>query len=69
MARRPSIGETLLGGVIIALVAFVASQVLASPSRASDKPVGMLTARDRVAIVEQYRNQLSARRGASTMAR
>jgi len=64
MARRPSIGETLLGGVIIALVAFVASQVLASPGRASDKPVGMLTARDRVAIVEQYRNQLSARRGA-----
>ena len=64
MARRPSIGETLLGGVIIALVAFVASQVLASPGGESDKPVRALTARDSSAIVEQYRNQLSARRGA-----
>jgi hypothetical protein len=64
MARRPSIGETLLGGVIIALVAFVASQVLASPSRANAKPVRTLTARDSAAIAEQYRSQLSARRGA-----
>jgi hypothetical protein len=63
MARRPSIGETLLGGVIIALVAFVASQVLASPSRASAKAVRALTARDSAAIAEQYRSQLSARRG------
>ena len=63
MARRPSIGETLLGGVIIALVAFVASQVLASPGRASAKPVRTLTARDSAAIAEQYRSQLSARRG------
>src|SRR5215207_2464873 len=64
MARRPSIGETLLGGVIIALVAFVAAQVLASPSRASDKPERTLTARDSAAIAAQYRSQLWARRGA-----
>ena len=68
MARRPSIGELLLGGVIIALVAFVASQVVASPSRAGtarERSRGRaLTTRDSAAIAEQYRSQLAAREGA-----
>jgi hypothetical protein len=63
MARRPSLGETLLGGVIIALVAFVASQVFTSPRRAGATTDRALTARDRTAIVDAYRSQLSARAG------
>ena len=64
MARRPSLGETLLGGVIIALVAFVASQVFASPRRAGATTERALTARDSTAIADQYRSQLLARAGA-----
>jgi hypothetical protein len=64
MARRPSLGETLLGGVIIALVAFVASQVFTSPRRAGVTTERALTARDSTAIADQYRSQLSARAGA-----
>jgi hypothetical protein len=63
MARRPSLGETLLGGVIIALVAFVASQVFTSPRRAGATE-RVLTARDSTAIADQYRSQVSARAGA-----
>ena len=64
MARRPSLGETLLGGAIIALVAFVASQVFTSPRRAGAPTERALTERDSTAIVQQYRSQLSARAGA-----
>jgi hypothetical protein len=64
MARRPSLGETLLGGVIIALVAFVASQVFTSPRRAGATTERALTARDSTAIADQYRSQLLARAGA-----
>lgn len=60
MARRPSVGELLLGGVIIALVAFVASQVMASPRRASHASRS-LTARDSAAIITQYRSQVASR--------
>jgi hypothetical protein len=63
MARRPSLGETLLGGVIIALVAFVASQVFTSPRRAGATTERALTARDSSAIADEYRSQLSARAG------
>lgn len=64
MARRPSLGETLLGGVIISLVAFVASQVFTSPPRAGATTERALTARDSAAIADEYRSQLSARAGA-----
>ena len=63
MARRPSLGETLLGGAVIALVAFVASQVFTSPRRARAATERALTARDSTAIASEYRSQLSARAG------
>ena len=61
MARRPSIGELLLGGVIVALVGFVGAQVMASPRRPSREPRA-LTARDSAAIVSQYTRQITSRR-------
>ena len=60
MARTPSIGELLLGGVIAALVAFVGAQVMASPHRPRREPRA-LTARDSAAIVSQYTRQVAAR--------
>ncbi len=60
MARAPSIGELLLGGVIVALVGFVGSQVLASPRRPG-RPSRTLTTRDSAAIVSQYTRQVAAR--------
>jgi hypothetical protein len=60
MARTPSIGELLLGGVIVALVGFVGSQVLASPRR-TVRESRSLTARDTVAIVSQYTRQVASR--------
>jgi hypothetical protein len=51
----------MLGGVIIALVAFVASQLVASPNRAGTKARRALTAKDSVAIATEYKRQLSAR--------
>ncbi len=63
MARRPSLGETVLGGVVIALVAFVASQVLTSPRRAGATTERALTARDSTSIADEYRSQLTARAG------
>ena len=60
MARKPSIGELLLGGAIVALVGFVGSQVLASP-RPLKLESRTLTARDSAAIVSQYRSQVAAR--------
>jgi len=60
MARRPSIGELLLGGVIVALVAFVAAQVMASPHRPNREPRA-LTARDSAAIASQYTRQIASR--------
>jgi len=62
MAKRSSIGELLLGGVVIALVGFVGSQVVASPARKSTRSTRALSGRDSAAIVSQYRNQLSSRR-------
>ena len=60
MARTPSIGELLLGGVIVALVGFVGSQVLASPRRIV-RESRSLTARDSAAIVTQYRSRIASR--------
>src|SRR5262245_34386022 len=60
MARRPSMGELLLGGVIVALVAFVGAQVMASPRRPDREPRA-LTARDSAAIVSQYTRQIASR--------
>ena len=60
MARKPSIGEVLLGGVIVGLVGFVGSQVLASPRRPKLES-RTLTARDSAAIVSQYRSQVASR--------
>jgi predicted Zn-dependent protease len=62
MAKRPAIGELLLGGVVIALVGFVGSQVVASPARKPTRSTRALSGRDSAAIVSQYRNQLSSRR-------
>ena len=66
MARRPSIGELVLGVFVVALVTFVASQVIASPARAVARSVRTLTSRDSAAIVAQYRSQLEARRDGYT---
>ena len=62
MARRPSLGEVLLGGVVVAMVTFVASQVVASPrrDRGASSPRA-LTGRDSASIAEQYRSQVSGR--------
>lgn len=67
MARKPSVGELLLGGVILAMVAFVASQVVASPRRPPDVTGRTLTGRDSVAIAQQYRAHVSARGGEYTV--
>src|SRR5512144_1698411 len=61
MARRPSVGETMLGAVVLALVAFVASQVVASPRRMGAMPAHRLSARDSASIASQYKAQVSAR--------
>lgn len=66
MARSPSVGEVLLGGTVLALVAFVGTQVVASPHSGSG-PKRVLSARDSAAIVAQYRTQLSSRRGLSEL--
>ena len=63
MARRPSVGELLLGGAVIALVAFVASQVLASPRIPGVGADRALTSRDSASIASQYRSQVAARSG------
>ena len=60
MARTPSIAELLLGGVIVALVGFVGSQVLAAPRRSLSESRS-LTSRDSVAIVTQYQSQITSR--------
>jgi predicted Zn-dependent protease len=62
MARKPSVGEALLGVVVVALVTFVATQVVASPRRMGTRPVRALTGRDSAAIVAQYRSQVASRR-------
>lgn len=51
----------MLGGVVIALVAFVASQVIASPRKPGSKPARRLSGRDSAAIVSQYKSQLAER--------
>jgi hypothetical protein len=67
MARRPSVGEVTLGVVVVALVGFVASQVLASPRRPGAKPERVLSGRDSAAIASQYQSQISARSGRYTV--
>jgi hypothetical protein len=64
MARRPSVGELVLGGVVIVLVAFVVSQVVASPRTTRLAAGRSLSARDSASIASQYRSQVSARSGA-----
>jgi len=62
MARRPSIGEIALGGVVLALVGFVASQVVASPRRQlATGAARTLSARDSASIAAQYRSQVADR--------
>ena len=52
----------MLGGVVLALVAFVASQVVASPRpRMRAMPARRLSARDSASIASQYKAQVSAR--------
>jgi len=51
----------MLGGVVIALVVFVASQVVASPRTAGTRPVRTLSGRDSATIVSQYKSQLASR--------
>ena len=67
MARRPSVGEVLLGSVVVALVGFVATQVLASPDHSRSATGRALSARDSVAIAAQYREQVNARRPLYTL--
>ena len=67
MARRPSVGELLLGGVVIALVVFVTSQVVASPRKAGVAAERVLTGRDSASIAAQYRSQVGARTGSYTV--
>lgn len=64
MARRSSTGEIVLGVVVVALVAFVGSQVIASPRRVGSERGRVLSGRDSAAIADQYRAQLESRRGA-----
>lgn len=64
MARKPSVGELLLGGLVVALLSFVGSQVIASPRRAGKSRGPVLSGRDSAAIAVQYRNEIAARRGA-----
>ena len=64
MARRSSTGEIVLGVVVVTLVAFVGSQVIASPRRLGSERTRTLSGRDSVAIAGQYRAQLTSRGGA-----
>src|SRR5690349_8297134 len=64
MARRSSTGEIILGVVVVTLVAFVGSQVIASPRRLSPARGRVLSSRDSAAIADQYRAQLDSRHGA-----
>jgi matrixin len=57
-------GEIVLGGVVVALVAFVASQVVASPRRVGVSATHTLSRRDSASIASQYNAQVSSR-GAS----
>lgn len=68
MARRPSVGEIALVGVVLALVGFVASQVVASPRgpHATGAP-HTLSARDSASIAAQYRSQIAERGSAYTV--
>jgi hypothetical protein len=63
MARRSSTGEIILGIVVVTLVAFVGSQVIASPRRLGAERGRVLSSRDSIAIADQYRAQLESRRG------
>ena len=54
----------MLGGVVVALVAFVASQVVASPRTPRLGTRRSLTSRDSASIASQYRSQVAARNGA-----
>jgi hypothetical protein len=64
MTRRPSVVEILLGGSVVALVGFVASQAVTSPHKLRGATQHSLTGRDSASIAAQYRSQVMARRGA-----
>ena len=64
MARRSSAGEIVLGVIVVTLVAFVGSQVIASPRRVTSDRGRVLSGRDSAAIADQYRAQLDSRHGA-----
>lgn len=52
----------MLGAVVVALVTFVATQVVALPRRAGALPERVLSGRDSAAIATQYRVQVDRRR-------
>ena len=64
MTRRPSVVEILLGGSVVALVGFVASQAVTSPHKLGGAAQHSLTRRDSASIAAQYRSEITARRGA-----
>src|SRR6185436_17416145 len=64
MTRRPSVVEILLGGSVVALVGFVASQAVTSPHKLGGAAQHALTRRDSASIAAQYRSEITARRGA-----
>jgi predicted Zn-dependent protease len=66
MARKSYVGEMLLGGIVIALLSFVGSQVIASP-RSHVTRGRVLSGRDSAAIALQYRKEIAARRSAWEM--
>jgi hypothetical protein len=68
MPRRSSTGEVILGVVVVTLVAFVGSQVIASPRRLGVERGRVLSGRDSAAIAEQYGAQLESRRGSYVVA-
>jgi predicted Zn-dependent protease len=66
MARKSYVGEMVLGGIVIALMSFVGSQVIASP-RSHVARGRVLSGRDSAAIALQYRKEIAARRFAWEM--
>ena len=58
----------MLGVVVVTLVAFVGSQVIASPRRLATERGRVLSGRDSVAIADQYRAQLESRHGTYAVA-
>lgn len=62
MARRPSLGEGALAVAVLTLVAFVGTQVVASPRRRGAAAfTRTLSARDSASIAAEYRRQIAER--------